>query len=84
MVLYSFNHIYLITNFVYVYFENSTLAITQMMHEIFRVMKPGGRFITFSLHSAESILQHFQDFNVDNKKNVLYQQQIKTNDSKYL
>ena len=52
-------------------------AVTKMMHEIFRVLKPGGRFITFSLHSASSILKYFQDFNVKNSENVLYLQRSK-------
>ena len=38
--------------------SNSVTMISNMMHEAWRVLKPGGLFMTFSLHDAEKVLPY--------------------------
>mmetsp|Transcript_44972 Transcript_44972/g.140859 ORF Transcript_44972/g.140859 Transcript_44972/m.140859 type:complete len:283 (+) Transcript_44972:311-1159(+) len=40
-------------------YENSVRRVSEMVQEIRRVTKPGGRYISMSLHSPEEILAYF-------------------------
>lgn len=42
-------------------YNNGTENTKKMMREINRVLSPGGRYITFSLHSVEEVERYFQD-----------------------
>jgi hypothetical protein len=42
-------------------YSNSNTNTSKMIDEIYRVMAPGSRYITFSLHSLEETIRHFQD-----------------------
>ena len=47
--------------------KNSLKMTRKMLNEIYRVMKPGGRFVTFSLHSLEEVVVHY-DGNYEGKR----------------
>ena len=43
-------------------YRNSAESTSAMITEIYRVMAPGARYITFSLHSLEEAVAHFNGF----------------------
>ena len=51
--------------------KNSLKMVRKMLNEIYRVMEPGGRFVTFSLHSLEEVVIHY-DGNYDGKRTDPY------------
>jgi len=46
-------------------YQNSLDKMKVYMYEMFRILKPGGRFITWSLHPINEVIQHFDPVKFD-------------------